>query len=246
MLSYDKEENGKPIALVTPSKPPKIIFINPDSEEGSSKITIVGKSRLTPLPDPTSRQFIYIAGPSGSGKSTYAAQYIFNYRELFPDNNIYVFSRLNDDEIIDMLNVIRVPIDESLVEIDVTKDLMDCLVLFDDIDTIPDKMIKNLVYAIQNDILEIGRHNNISVIVTSHLINGNDRKNCRTILNEAHSITFFPKSGNTYGISYLLKNYIGLNKNSIKDILSLSSRWITILKGYPQTCFYEKGAFIIN
>lgn len=246
MLSFEKELQSKSIAIMKKNNEKNILYLNQDSKKGSNKIICKGNSKLFPYPNFNNREFIYISGPSGSGKSTYAAQYIYNYKKLFPNNDVFIFSRLSDDEVIDMLDVIRVPINESLIEIDVPKDMVNCLVLFDDIDTIPDKSLRNKVYQIQNDILEIGRHNNIYVIVTSHLINGNDRKNCRTILNEANTITFFPRAGSTYGIKYVLKNYLGFNNNQIELILKIPSRWVTIGKNYPQYLFYDKGAFIIN
>ena len=144
-------------------------------------------------------------------------------------------------DILASLGCIEIPINDELQDMDAIRDIKNALCLFDDIDTIKEKHLRNTVYDIQNDILETGRHNNIYIIVTSHLINGNDKKNTRTILNEAHKVTFFPKSG-AYGITYFLKNYIGLPKKQIDNILQINSRWITINKGYPLFIFYEDGA----
>lgn len=247
MLSRKKSEGGIPFAEISKAnKGNNLLFINPHSTKGSDHISLKKPEHLIPFPDPYNRQVIYIAGASGSGKSTYATQYILNYQDLFPKNKVFVFSRLELDENLAAMECIPIPINiETLSNIDIINAISDCLCLFDDIDTIPDKKTKNLVYQIQNDILETGRHKNIYIIVTSHLINGNDRKNCRTILNEAHQITFFPKGGNAHSIKYLLKEYLGLGKKQIDGILSIPSRWITINKNYPQFIFEENGAFTL-
>jgi len=215
-----------------------------DDDIGDS-IEIDGK--LEPVPNIEGREAPYIAGPSGSGKSTYAGKYIQYYKKLFPNNQIYVFSRKPSDPAIDHLYPNRIMIDESLVTepIDILSELADgALVLFDDCDTIQNDKVKKAVSKIKNDILETGRAAEIYIVTTSHLVNPNERKDSRTILNECHSLTIFPKSGSAYQIKYALKNYFGLSKNQIDEILSLPSRWVTIFKSYPQCVLYEKGCYI--
>lgn len=205
------------------------------------------KGKFDPFPTMKTREVIYVAGPSGSGKSTYAAKYIENYKKLNPDKDIFVFSRLDNDPAIDKLYPSYVKLDKSLIDnpIDITKELKDgCLVLFDDCDTITDEKVKKAVSKLKNDILETGRHMNIYIVNTSHLINPNDKKDGRTIMNECTSLTIFPKSGSSYAIKYALEKYFGLHKKIIEKILKLPSRWVTIFKNYPITIMYENGIFI--
>lgn len=194
-----------------------------------------------------SRDVCYIAGPSGSGKTTYAKNLIESYKYYYPDNNIFVFSRLSDDSSLQKLLVKRIT--PEILGYD-TFDIMEMfdendLIMFDDVETIQDDKIKKNFSKIKNDILETGRHKNLYIIVTCHLINSNEKKDSRIILNEAKTITFFPKSGSTYQIQYLLKNYLGLSNNQIKEILNLPSRWVTIAKNYPQYILYDKGVLLI-
>ncbi|AVL93344.1 DNA packaging protein [Zamilon virus] len=242
MLSYIKYDKfSKPFAKISGGKyKGKMAYVNEENDKGRNELKLP-EGKFVPYPNPLTREVVYVAGQSGSGKSTYAAQYIYNYKKLFPANKVFVFSRLEMDQILASLGCIQIPIDEELSEMDAIRDIKNALCLFDDIDTIKDKNLKNCVYDIQNDILETGRHKNIYILVTSHLINGNDKKNSRTILNEAHKVTFFPKSG-SYAINYFLKNYIGIPKKDIDEILKIKSRWITINKGYPLYIFYETGA----
>lgn len=245
-------KTGRPIALIKSISRKKnkldneLVFID-ENKEGRKEIVLPKGYVFEPVPD-VNRSVSYVAGPSGSGKSTYASKFMKNFKKIFKGSNIIVFSRLDTDEVIDKLKPIRIKIDEELVEdpIDIFEEFHNNdLVLFDDCDTIQNKSIRDAVSKIQNDILETGRHKNIFILVTSHLINGNDRKNCRTLLNESNTITFFPKSGSTYQIKYLLKNYIGLSNNQINDILNMKSRWITIGKTYPQYIMGETFIYLI-
>lgn len=265
MLSFNI---GKPIAKIIEGKlKNEIIYLDTDEkccvkhskkcerrpccEECTELSQKIGKEmkingKLQPIPDITTRSVALVCGPSGSGKSTYASEYLKMYRALFPKNPIYVFSRLDKDPVIDQLRPYRIKIDEELIEnpIDIIQEMHDCIVLFDDTDTIQDDKLKKIVSKLKNDILETGRHNNIYVIITSHLINGNDKKDTRTMLNECHSLTVFPKSGSSYAITYALKNYFGFNNQLIKRILESDSRWVTINKTYPQYVMTQNEIYI--
>lgn len=224
----------------------KIICVS-DKESKQGKLQIIEKdAKIVPVVDPVSRQVFYIAGPSGSGKSHYAAEIIAVYKKLFPNNEVYVFCRDTQDPVIDKLGVTRVVINEEIYTdpIDITQGMDDCLILFDDCDTIGDKKIKAAVDHLKNDIMEVGRKRNIYIIITSHLINkGHETK---TVLNECHQLTLFPKAGSTYQSKYVLEKYVGLNKKQIDYLLKLPSRWVTIKRTYPQVCFYQHGCFMLN
>lgn len=216
------------------------------SEEIDLEINIEDGS-LVPVPNIDSREVVYIAGPAGSGKSTYASLYLENYKKLFPKNDIIIFSRKPSDPVLDRLKPCRFVIDESIVTnpLDITQDLTDgCCVLFDDTNTFQDDKIKRAVAKLMHDILEIGRSLEVYCVITSHLINPNERKDARTIWNEAHTVTIFPKSGNRHGIKYALQNYCGFDRKDIEKILKLPSRWVTIGKQYPLYIMHEHGAYI--
>lgn len=209
------------------------------------------KGVILPVPNIHSREICYVAGPSGSGKSTWASKYVHLYKRMFPEVDFFLVSRVNEDKVLDKLNPDRVPL-ESLLPlegeepIDILEEIGDGdIILFDDTDTIQDNAIKKAVSAFKNDILETGRHKNIMCVITSHLINGNDRKDCRTILNECHTLTVFPKAGGAYGINYALKNYWGMNQKLINKIMELPSRWVTISKLAPQYVMHEKGVYLL-
>lgn len=250
-LNFD---NGKAIAIFNDKNKKKILLVDPNIRNKYSKIKLDKNSNFEPLIDPDSRNITYICGASGSGKSTLARSLIEKFNIIFPNSPIYIFSRLNSDPAFDDLEkkkiIIRIPINENFLEktIDVNEDIeKNSMVVFDDIDTINDKKILNVLNNIKMQILEVGRHNNIYFICTSHLINGNDRNSTRTMMNEMHSLVIFPKGGGSaYQQKYALKNYLGLNNKEINKIINTKdSRWVLLSKNYPQYVLTQKKCYLI-
>lgn len=96
---------------------------------------------------------------------------------------MFIISRVAEDKAFsDIPGVERIKM-EDFKDDPLTADSFpnNCLVLFDDIDTFPDKTIMKQVQALRNDLLEVGRHKMIQVAMTLHnLING---QSTRTPLN---------------------------------------------------------------
>jgi hypothetical protein len=116
-------------------------------------------------------------------------------------------------------------------------------VIFDDIDAISDKKVKQAVMDFRSQILLTGRHYNISVLSTSHMIC--DYRATREQINESHFITFYPAGGANYHIKRFLKEYCGLKQNDITKILGLPSRWVTVHKNYPMYVLSKDHAFML-
>lgn len=241
-------KDGKMIALIHDKKD-RILYVNDADTNGYKTIVLDERGYMEPLLDDRGRSITYICGASGSGKSTVTRGLVINFNIMFPKSQVYLFSKVNTDPAFDDLEkkkmIIRIPIDQQLVTdpINVLEDIDEkSLVIFDDTDTITDKNILKAVNNIKMQILEIGRHRNIYCIVTSHLINTNDRAGTRTMMNEMHNLVIFPKGGGSvYQQRYCLKNYLGFNNKQINEILNTSdSRWVWISKNYPQYVLTQK------
>jgi len=247
-LSYDK--NGNILARIEGGKQnKKIISVIPELNKLKTNINNikVEDGCLQQVPNPhTERSILYITGPSGSGKTTYASNYIKIYKNLYPNNPIFIFSALKEDQTLDELKVKRFKIDkESLIDDPINiYDLKNSLVIFDDIDCISDKNLKQAVYSILNQVLEIGRHENLSCILTNHLPSNGTFT--RRILNECHSITYFPHSGNNGKMKKFLIDQIGLEKEDIIKNKFSKSRWATIFKNYPMVNMTEHEIRLLN
>ena len=249
-MPFNLEAKGKILAKIDGGKfNSKVVSIS-DKEEDVAKnfsnIQIPDEGKFQQIPDPeTERQIIYVFGPSGSGKSYYAKQYINQWRKQHKGGEVYLFSSLDEDKTIDEVKPKRIKIDKKLISDPIDTEMFkDSMVIFDDIDVIREKDIKEAIYDTLNSILEIGRHFNINCILTNHLpSNGRDT---RRILNECHSITYFPHAGAGKQQRYFLENYGGLDIKEMKKIKKMKTRWATIFKTYPMCVMTEKDLFTFD
>lgn len=245
------ENIGDPIALLVNTKDKKknrVLSIgNPkDSINSFQEFQIQNEhEHFQQIPNKnTERNILYVTGSSGSGKSYYTAQYIKEYKKIYPKRDIYLFSSVGDDAQIDKLKVKRIKLNNDLLNETLTaQDFKDCLVIFDDTDAITNKPLKNKVNQILDSILQTGRHYNVSCILTFHTATGG--RDTKMILNEAHSITIFPHNIGGRSSKYLLDGYLGLDKHEINSIKKNPSRFVTILKTYPKIVLSEKNVYTL-
>lgn len=199
---------------------------------------------LFPLPQKLSER-IYVPAPSGSGKSTFIGMYLDELKKKDKKRKIYIFSRVDNDEPLDRhKNVTRVPLEEDFFKKTPLKveDFKKSILIFDDIDTIMNKNVVKYVRNFRDDVLETGRHYDITVISTSHLIA--NFLATRTLINEANAIVLFPRGSSFSAVSNFLERYLGFNKEQIKYVKSLPTRWIWFWKEYPKYAIHEKGVFL--
>jgi hypothetical protein len=195
------------------------------------------------------REVGYIAGPSGSGKSFYCSRFVKLWMKGHRKGNVYLFSTVPEDKALDEIDidgrkVRRIKINESLITEPLNSDLFaGCLVIFDDVDNIVDKKIRESIQNLRNTMMSVGRHSSTSILNTSHEMS--NWKATRASLTEASFVTFFPKSGSIKGILRYLESYSGLPKKQIARILDLNSRWVTIYAHYPKFVVYEHGLYLL-
>jgi len=209
------------------------------------QLKIANDSKFQHIPDTTKeREILYITGPSGSGKSTYTRKYLEQYKKKYKNRPIYLFSSLPSDDSLDKVGPKRIKLSEGLHTDPIkVEELRESICIFDDIVVISDKKIREAVYDILNQVLEIGRRYKIHCVVTNHLpTNGKDT---RRILNEAHTVTYFPHSAGGK-IKYLLEEYVGLDRKQISYMKKQHSRACTIFKNYPQCFMLEHEIGLLN
>ena len=189
------------------------------------------------------RVCLYICAPNQSGKTTYVARFIEFYKEIHPNIDIVLISKLEKDPILDKFKLKRIDPYKMKFPKNALDILKNSLVIFDDIDQIHDKEVSKKLQQLIEEILSNGAHFNIGIIITNHLLS--DYKKTRAILNECGSITVFPKSGCAHHLNYLLRNYIGMEKDQIEKVKNLDSRWVTIFKNYPQVVLHTRGCYLL-
>ena len=249
-MSLNCNKVGKPVAVIKGGKYDKRpIYINPDLNDHDATdfkhLKIANESKFQQIPDTnTERQILYITGPLGSGKSTYTRMFLEEYKKKYKDREIYLFSSLKEDESLDKIKPKRFKIDDSLWKDPLkAEELKESVCIFDDIDVISDKRIKEAVYNIMNNVLERGRHFKITAIITNHLpTNGRET---RRILNEAHAYVFFPHSAGGK-IRYLLQEYLDIDKKMIRYFKNANSRWCCIFKNFPMAYMLEHEIWMLH
>lgn len=232
--SRNGKNDGKILYLSDKAKAPPDSFVDVDILDGC----------LQPYPNPSLRNVTYSAGQAGSGKSTWNSNYMAEWSAQHPKRPLFIVSRVASDATFDDIpGVERIPASRFTGPTPLTIDSFppNSFVLFDDIDTYPDKKIKEAVQRLRQDILETGRHKMIHCASTNHnLIDGNST---RTLLNETHLITVFPKGGSLNQLRYLLKTYLGYSREEIAHFIKLPSRWVTIYRNYPGCVIHSSGAY---
>lgn len=262
-LSNIKEQKKKgkeadesyPIAIVKGDKKckdfNKLVYVNTSTNKGDIKIEIPYECNFEILPntDENKRDVFYVAGASGSGKSYIATQIAKNYNKLYPDRDIYIVSKLDDDSTINNsgINIIRLNWKKLIDNFDINV-FYNCMMIFDDCDTIEGKegkILKNVI----DDIAIMGRKHsegqgNISLLFLTHYLT--NYKATRLILNEATHLILYPQNTSYHPMYYLLKNYVGLDEAESRKLKKLGSRWVCIHKNYPQYLISQYEVKLLN
>lgn len=217
----------------------KLLYLDTrEDAKGETEIDIpIGCSyHLIPNADDKKRDVYYIAGASGSGKSYLAKQLADNYQKLYEGRPVYVVSKLDEDETLDSMEIPPIRLDYKMFLDDPPNinDFNNCMVIFDDIDTIDGKYGK-AVHTFAEDIATMGRRHtdgqgNITMLYITHAIT--NYKKTRTLLNESTNYIVYPNSSSPNQLRYLLMNYVGFDKEDLKGFKRLG-RWVSIRKGFP-------------
>ena len=216
-------------------------------ERDSKRIELPDDSTFQPIPDPDpkKRDIWYVAGISGSGKSYFARGICEAYKKLFPSREIYLISKLTEDETLDTMKIgkpARIRLDSLVEDPPSLEEFKDCLVVFDDYDTLSppyDKVVQKLI----DDLAIMGRHTGTSMLVLSHYLT--NYKKTRLILGEAHSIVLYPMATSFKAMAYVCEHHCGLTKEEVHGLKKLG-RWVMIHKTYPAYLISAHNAYVLH
>jgi hypothetical protein len=198
-----------------------------------------------PNPDPKARDVYYIAGISGCGKSWKAREIAENYRKLYPDREVYLVSKFQDDA---TLNGMKggppkyISLDSIIDDPPEISEFTDCLTIFDDYDTL-DKKYLIAVQKLIDDIAIRGRHTRSSMCVLSHYLS--NFRATRLILAESHWIVLYPLATSFKAMKYVCEHYCGLSKEECQQLKRMG-RSVMIHKVYPQFLIAPQKAQMLN
>ena len=150
-MSLTFEANvGSPIAMIGTGKKGKAKHIlsvaakKSDVRQELKEVKLGESETFLPICDPNKeRSVLYITGMSGSGKSFFTADWIKRYKQVYPKNNVYLLSSLDQDDSIDKIkDLYRIKLNEFVEDKWTIDDLKDSCIIFDDTDCVSDKNIK--------------------------------------------------------------------------------------------------------
>lgn len=200
------------------------IFKNKFSESCKNKFKIdSGQIMIKPT---VKSERLFIAGQAGAGKSSLTSLYIREYSEMFPDRSVNLFTTHENEEAYKLHNVNEYILDDDFLDKDLNlNEFHNSLCIFDDCDNLQSKKISNVISAFNSDLISNGRKYDIHVLTLSHQLM--DYKRTRLLLSEANRVVIFLGSGR-YHIKRYLREYASLDKDQIKIILGLRSRWVCL------------------
>ena len=216
-----------------------------------------GISRVLPLigaRDVPYDRSICLVAPSEGGK-TFLAKEICKFDQR--KRPVIVFSKIDDDESLRELAKLRTPSDkksrlvkiplhseDQLLDLPSNEDLKGTICLFDDIDSFPSDIAK-FIREYRDSMLESGRHHNITVISTSHILN--NYMKTKTVLNECEWVCLFPASNKRHAFSFL-KDRFGLEKAEAMFLINKamqSGRYLCLKLSAPNLLLHSKGIILI-
>lgn len=215
--------------------------------DNDKTIELPDDSTFQPIPnaDPKSRDVFYVAGQSGSGKSYFARGIAENYKKLYPDREIYLISKLQEDETLDKMKIgkpKRISL-QSLVDDPPNLDeFKECLVIFDDFDTL-EKPYFQVVHKLIEDLCIMGRHTCTSLLILSHYLTNYSKT--RLILGEAQYLVLYPLATSQKALSYVCQMYGGMDREDIQQ-LKKRGRWVCIYKSYPSYVISAHNANLLH
>jgi hypothetical protein len=184
-----------------------------------------GQFQLVPSPDPERREVFYIAGASGSGKSYIAKGIAEYYKKLFPDREVYLISKLQEDATLDQVKDLkRINIKTLIDDYPSLEEFENCCVIFDDYDTFTGDAEK-VIHKLIDDLATMGRHTKTTMLCLSHYLT--NYKKTRLLLNEATHIIVYPMATSFHALGYLLKTHVGMTKDDVRDLKKLGL-WVCV------------------
>ena len=188
---------------------------------------------------------IYCSGVSGSGKSTFISDYIKEYRRKYPGTDVFIFSSVRFDKVLDKFDPIRIDMEDYLEDPMYPEDMCDSMVIFDDIATIMCPKTRKAVLSLQNNLAECGRHHGITLLATTHLLF--NYAITKMMLNESTLTVLFPAAGQRLHIRKFLKDTCGLEKEYVEKFFQMGkeSRWVAIKRQYSPYIISQKEIVLI-
>ena len=151
------------------------------------------------------RTAIYAAGPAGVGKSRSAYMFAQLYRKQYPMRPIMLISRIANDPSLPLQPLdIRLFDTKTLIaapfNVEEFKEAGGGLVIIDDSEGTHDKAEADAISKMVKDLGDLGRHERISFIFTTHALA--DYKRTKYVLGAANVFCLFPAATSSHQVRF--------------------------------------------
>lgn len=210
----------------------------------SAKEYRIDDGKMVVLPDKQPER-VFIAARSGAGKSCWAASYMREYLEMFPERKIYLFSTHDGEKAYEHIDHTAIPLDASFADaVPNLEDLAGSLCVFDDCDHLQDKKIAQACDALNANLVSNGRKYHITVLTLAHMVT--EYRRTRLQLMESNRTVLFPQGGSQYHNLRYLKVYGGLSQKQADAVLAERSRWICLDLRAPTSYVTENAVVVLH
>jgi hypothetical protein len=204
----------------------------------------IDDGKMVVLPDKQPER-VFVAARSGAGKSCWAASYMREYLEMFPERKIYLFSTHEGEKAYMQIDHVAIPLDQAFAEaLPNLEDLSASLCVFDDCDNLTDKKIATACDALNANLVANGRKYGIHVLTLAHMVT--EYRRTRVQLMEANRTVLFPQGGSQYHNQRYLKVYAGLTSHQINAVLGERSRWVCLDLRAPPSYVTENAVVVLH
>ena len=127
-------------------------------------------------------------------------------------------------------------------------ELRNSICIFDDVDSVRDKKLKESLNKLKDDILKNGRshsgdrNEDIDVIMTNHNVLGGHETT--TMIRESFFYVVFPKGSTTQSLNQITKKYSGLKNDHVQRVIRNPARYVIIHNTHPGYVLTEKEIFL--
>jgi len=230
------------------------LSLNQNSRNGEELIELPNTLKFTIMPETRHNlvNTIFVSGQAGSGKSYFSASYLRNFIKVFkPDAEDIIIISADDVEDPAYVGIPHrhIIIDDSLILNPISLDELTgkkgrSVVIFDDIEGKTGKLEK-AVNSLTESVLTMGRKRGINTIFISH--RSASGKLTKNILNEQNMIVWFPQTGTSRNLTYMLTQHIGLPEGMREALKGAGwGRWIALYTNAPQCLVGEARTAIFD
>lgn len=209
----------------------------------------IGSGTLELMINPYERQAWFIVGPAGAGKSTKAAELMKSYLKAKPQCPVYLLSKITNDKAFKGIPLTQEPLTEEFanqINSGMGETLTDCMVVFDDIDTVSNDKVRKALWKLRKDLLETGRHGSVYIVNTSHQFRAHEQTKAAN--KESTHVVMFP-DGESYSVTDYCKTYAGMTKEQIKRVMKLVTNphsWICLSRRSPKHVLHTHGGYFLE